>query len=256
MSSVIIKDTAVPVTGLTGDIDVQRVIDTFVPFQDWVKSVDAGITVKSILIQNVDATPNRILFVKMKVEAYVADGTHPIPGIILLRGGAVACLVEVICENQSYALLVEQPRLAVGKSNFLEAVAGMIDGSSNFAGVVVQEMKEETGISLTEKDMIDLTELAHGKEVRGFYPSVGLCDEFIRLYLYRVEMTKSQMTQLEGKLAGLTEHGEYIRLKIVPLDSLWKATHDSKTLACLYLRDKLLAEGRIPGPLPYNPQFS
>jgi hypothetical protein len=44
---------------------------------------------------------------------------------------------------------------------------------------------------------------------------------------------------------GLIEHGEIITLDIVPLEDLWKLTPDGKTLAALYLYEKLVASGVI-----------
>ena len=77
----------------------------------------------------------------MKCIAYVGDEKQPVPGIVLLRGSAVSCLIEIICDDKTYALLIEQPRLASGKSHFREVVAGMLDGERNFTGGMVREVK-------------------------------------------------------------------------------------------------------------------
>jgi hypothetical protein len=60
---------------------------------------------------------------------------------VILRGGAISCLVEFLCEEKSYALLVSQPRIPIGKSDYVEVCAGMLDGSSDFVGVTAKEIE-------------------------------------------------------------------------------------------------------------------
>jgi ADP-sugar diphosphatase len=73
---------------------------------------------------------------------FAADDTR-IPGIVLLRGDAVAVLIRVISPvGKSYALLVQQARIPLGHLSALELPAGMLDGSSNFMGTAAQELKE------------------------------------------------------------------------------------------------------------------
>jgi hypothetical protein len=62
------------------------------------------------------AVTARVGFVKIKADCTLVDGKthhkHPLPGICLLRGGAVAIFVALVCEDDGkiYSLLVEQPR--------------------------------------------------------------------------------------------------------------------------------------------------
>ena len=78
-------------------------------------------------------------------------------------------------------------------------------------------------------------------------PSAGGCDEFIRLYMFRREVERDVLTELEGRLTGLREEGERIKLHIVPLKDCWKMTPDGKALSCLTLYEKLAASGKLPG---------
>ena len=39
-------------------------------------------------------------------------------------------------------------------------------------------------------------------------PSAGGCDEFIRLYMFRREVERDVLTELEGRLTGLREEGD------------------------------------------------
>lgn len=46
---------------------------------------------------------------------------------------------------------------------------------------------------------------------------------------------------------GVLDDGEVITLDIVPLADLWRLTPDGKTLAALYLYEKLVGTGQIKG---------
>ena len=94
--------------------------------------------------------------------------------------------------------------------------------------------------------MIDMTALAYGDRNPGVFPSVGACDEFLRLFVLQKRVTPAEIAELEGKLTGLREHGEVIALQVVPYDDVWQMCPDGKTLASLFLYEKLKAAGKIP----------
>ena len=91
-------------------------------FQTWSKRCEAEkegrrIEMHSVEIQHVDLFGPRVGFVKIKADSTLVDGVtnykHRLPGISLVRGGAVAILVLLICEEENgklYSLLVDQPR--------------------------------------------------------------------------------------------------------------------------------------------------
>jgi len=71
----------------------------------------------SVEIQHVDLFGSRVGFVKIDAESSLVDGrtkhTSRLPGICFLRGGSVAVLLALICEEldgEVFSLLVEQPR--------------------------------------------------------------------------------------------------------------------------------------------------
>ena len=70
-------------------------------------------------------------------------------------------------------ILTLQPRIAVPHLTFPELPAGMLDGSGNFAGTAAKEIEEETGLTIQEDELIDMTQLAYGDTWRGIYPSAG-----------------------------------------------------------------------------------
>lgn len=131
----------------------------------------------------------------------------------------------------------------------------MLDDSGTFAGGAAKEIQEETGISVQQSELTDMTSLAlqsvqehEGGESlqKAVYPSAGGSDEFIPLFLCQRRMPRGQIEELRGKLTGLREHGEKITLKVVELEELWKVgARDGKTLAAWALYKGLQQEGKI-----------
>jgi ADP-sugar diphosphatase len=77
----------------------------------------------------------------------------------------------------------------------------MMDGSGHFAGVAAKELEEETGIVVTSDKLFDMTEAVYPGE-RGWFPSVGACDEFLRLMYFSVDMSSAELKELRGKTTG------------------------------------------------------
>lgn len=130
----------------------------------------------------------------------------------------------------------------------------MLDDGGTFAGGAAKEIQEETGLSVQQDELIDLTSLAldSTQEASGetlqkaVYPSAGGSDEFIPLFLCQKRMPRREIEELQGKLTGLRDHGEKITLKVVPLESLWKeGLRDGKTLAAWALYKGLKEDGKI-----------
>ena len=90
-----------------------------------------------------------------------------------------------------------------------------------------------------QDELLDLTELAYSSRWRGIAPSAGGacerswdsqcrsltqrccpgCDEFIRLFVCRKAISAELMRSLQGRLTGLREEGELIKLEL--LDNLF-----------------------------------
>jgi ADP-sugar diphosphatase len=245
--------TQVPVTTDLIDVDLQKVLDAPV-FKDWVEQVDKDpiLFIASVDVQSVDMFGPRIGFIKFKTAALVNvggdEGIAQVPGIVFMRGGAVGILVILESEDREYTILTYQARVPVGIHNLPEVPAGMLDGSGNFKGVAADEIAEECDIVISEDELIDLTELAYEGKWKGMFPSAGGCDEFLRLYMCRRKVEPDVLTELEGRLTGLREEGERIKLHIVPLEDCWKLSPDAKLLACLALYDRLKAVGKLAEP--------
>ncbi|GFF74519.1 NUDIX family hydrolase, putative [Aspergillus lentulus] len=217
---------------------------------------------RKINIQSVDYFKGgRLGFVKLKAEVSNGNG-ETLPGTVFLRGGSVGMLmilqpddVPSSNEDEKRAILTIQPRIPAGSLAFPEIPAGMIDDSGTFAGAAAKEIEEETGLTIPQGELVDMTSLAlqsisepkDGESLqRAVYPSPGGSDEFIPLFLCQKRMPRKEIESLQGRVTGLRQHGEKITLKIVPLKDLWKeALRDGKTLAAWALYNGLKQDGKI-----------
>eukprot|EP00931_Biecheleriopsis_adriatica_P041634 TRINITY_DN23778_c0_g1_i1.p1 TRINITY_DN23778_c0_g1~~TRINITY_DN23778_c0_g1_i1.p1 ORF type:complete len:316 (+),score=76.72 TRINITY_DN23778_c0_g1_i1:91-948(+) len=221
-----------------------------VPFRNWLAKLEKNrdsFTLHKVLIQSVDMFgPKRVGFVKLKAEVTDRDG-DPLAGICFLRGGSVAVLVILTCEQtgEEHCLQVQIDNVCAVQPRGMALPAGMLDGNGDFSGAMAREMEEETGIKCDAAGLIDMTELAYGNTYEGMYPSVGACDEFVRLFLYQKKMRQEDIKALEGKLMGLKEENEKIKLCLVPLNQLWHLSSDSKALSALFLYSKLKECGKL-----------
>jgi ADP-sugar diphosphatase len=130
----------------------------------------------------------------------------------------------------------------------------MVDDSGSFTGAAAKELKEETGLEVTEDELVDMTQLSlpnteqdTGEKLEyGFYPSAGGSDEFVPVMLYQKRVKRDTLQEWQGKLTGLRDHGEKITLKLVRLQDLWKeGGRDGKALAACALYQGLKSEGKL-----------
>lgn len=226
-------------------------LQAFKPFAAWCSGMDAEIKVDAVEVQSVDHFGKRLGFVKLRAEAsLLSTPALRLPGVVFLRGPAVAVLLVLVCEGIEYALLCVQPRLTIGAAGYREIPAGMLDDEERFGGVAAKELKEETGIELREGDMVELCALSQGADAPrggGLFPSVGACDEMLRLFHARRYVSPAYLEGLRGKLCGSPAESEQIRLELVRYDELWRES-DAKTLVAVLLRDKLAAAGELVEP--------
>ncbi|KAL8114514.1 hypothetical protein AgCh_021393 [Apium graveolens] len=223
-------------------------------FQQWLKNiqtesgllVNGDMSLKEVLIQGVDMFGKRVGFLKFKADIIDKETGSKVPGIVFARGPAVAVLILLDSEGKTYAVLTEQVRVPVGKL-ILELPAGMLDDDKgDVVGTAVREVEEETGIQLNLDDMVDLTSFLDSSTGCTVFPSPGGCDEGISLFLYRGNVSKETITQLQGKTTGLREHGELIKVHVVPYEKLWRSTADAKALMAIALYEMSKKEGLLP----------
>lgn len=187
----------------------------------------------------------RVGFLKFKADIVDKETGKKVPGIVFARGPAVAILILLESEGETYAVLTEQVRVPVGRL-ILELPAGMLDDDKgDFVGTAAREVEEETGIHLNLEDMIDLTAFLEPSTGCRVFPSPGGCDEEISLFLYRGHVDKEIITQLQGKETGLRDHGELIKVRVVSYKNLWRMTADSKVLTAIALYEMAMREGLL-----------
>lgn len=259
------------------------------PFKNWISTLSHSISLQSqpshpfhnnpyqlkdITIESYTLfRADNIGFLKLSANVSTADGKSRLPGVIFLRGPAVAMLVVLIPDDvqptdadaldEAYVLLTVQPRIPTGSLGFVELPAGMIDGDSNFAGVAAKEIEEELGMVIKQTELTCLTDKVGEirrarKATKGpgsdnkpesagaenipfaMYPSAGGCDEYIKIFSHERRVPRSTLHEWEGKYGGLRDEGEMITLKVVPLADLWlEGAMDSKALAAAALYSKV-----------------
>ncbi|KAF2270088.1 NUDIX family hydrolase [Lojkania enalia] len=264
----------------------------FTAFKNWLSTLQHSLSLQKqkdhashatpYKLRNIDVqsadwfSSTKLGFVKLQAEVSNDDGEW-LPGAVFLRGGSIGMLIilqpdDALAQTKQdkYVILTVQPRVASGSLALAELPAGMIDDGT-FSGKAAQEISEETGLEVLEKELINMSELALSgtdttslwrtkaraegavdnedlkeKLQNAMYPSPGACDEFIPLFLYQKRIPRKELDNLSGKLTGLRDEGERITLKLVRLENLWReGGRDAKALAALSLYEGLKREGKI-----------
>lgn len=234
--------------------ELRKAFDSIL-FKQWINNMksETGILalddrccLKKVLIQSLDMFGERVGFLKFKAEVVDKATGSKLPGIVFARGGAVAILMVLECDGESYVVLTEQARVPVGRT-ILELPAGMLDDDrGDFVGTAAREVKEETGIHISSGDLVNLTAFLDPSTGNKMFPSPGGSDEEISLLLYKGHVKKEVVEALRGRETGLRSHGELIKLHIVPYKTLWRVTADSKALAAITLYEMAKKEGILP----------
>jgi len=130
------------------------------------------------------------------------------------HSGAVA----VVAYDQAHVWLVRQPREAARLQQSLEIPAGKRDRPGEpLLELARRELEEETG------------KLASTwREIRGFHPTPGYCDEFITLFA-ATDLADSA----HGPAPEADEHIEVMAWPLSDLDGALAQTSDGKTLVGL-----------------------
>lgn len=181
-------------------------------FKLWKKNIVSN----GLTINNIEEVYSRrryngeVLFSLVMLDAETPEGDK-IPPICFIKGEVVSVMVVLIDTDtgEKYLLLVKQRRIAEGGYTF-EHPAGMVDGSWTPLQIAVQEVREETGISLDEDQLIDLSP---GKRR---FPSTGTSDECMYLYFCEIRISLADILAFENKNMGSSCEFERITTHVFP----------------------------------------
>lgn len=217
-------------------------------FRSWYQRASQFFTVQSVEIQSVDYCTKgdriEVLFLKFKAELVDSHG-QMLTQIFFLRGSSVALLVVLSCEGIDYAVLVKQVRPAIGGACYPELPAGMVE-NENIQSAALRELAEETGITVSSANLVDLCERFYGGAWDGVYPSPGACDEIVHLFLVTKTVDSEVIRLLQGKQTGNLEENEQITLELVELKDLCVSTPDPKTHSAFVMYETLKQKGDLP----------
>ena len=202
----------------TNNLEVKQSLQQIIAapkFQYWLKQLDTSILdIDNIRIDHVkwfcnpaNPDPAKLGFLYLEVIAKEKQTNKPLPGIVFLRGNAVAVLISVNVGSEEYIIFTEQTRVPVGRK-VIEIPAGMMDDSSNFAGVAMKEISEETGLKAPHVDDLKLL----GKII----PSAGGCDEEISLFFWKTSVSMEKKDEILSKIHGNSEENESIKILFIP----------------------------------------
>lgn len=199
-------------------------------FNSWFGKISPKLGVQEVNITNVDfkgrPSKDNVLFVRIHVK------TKYLPYVksIEIVGGIVAILPIINVGSEKYAILVEQDRITAGSDKLLEVPAGIIDNISPH-DEAIREVSEELGISLKNDELKALCDYP-------LHSDMTILSCTTMFYYFEQEWSINKLNSFSGRKTGLSEEGENITLRIIPLDSLQKVTTDQKTIVAKALYDK------------------
>jgi len=167
-----------------------------------------------------------------------------VPGAIFLRGPAGCVLVFVKCleTGERFIPFTRQTRVPVGRFNYFELPAGMIDKDDGIKGRMIGEVEEELGINIAGPDAPQLQELGL------WVPSAGGSDEVLTSFFTEVTLSQAQIDVILQSVHGVASENEQIHVDMLTISQFVdELAHDritdGKALATLMLY--LLREGHV-----------
>lgn len=173
------------------------------------------------------------------------------PQSVLIRGDAAAVLIVLQAAEdaqKTFGVFVRQPRVAIGRTDFLELVAGMLDRSHaderiSIADAIRKEVEEETHQSFAPEDFVNLTrwQRLHAKGRPGFLANDDLthgspttpggCDECIHFFCVTKVMPLAEILSLRGLVGGNSSEHERTLVTILPFEDALFVCTDVKFLS-------------------------
>lgn len=219
----IVEDSTVDL--LPGQVRLETIISSRV-FQDQVALIGPEFVVRSINIQGVTMFGPRPGFVYFQADVVDQEG-KPVPGAVFARGDSVAMLIELVCKNERFALMINQLRFPAGRS-LMETAAGMLDGTGDFKGVAFKEIEEEVPA------LKGLFTLDHVKQLNAkpIWLTPGGSGERMGFFHLKLVVDRTTLDAIRGTVGGLGSEGEKTIANIAPWEDLPQVT-DGKLLIAL-----------------------
>jgi ADP-ribose pyrophosphatase len=143
------------------------------------------------------------------VETFRHEDGEEVEREIVRQQGAVG----IVAHDGEQLFLVRQPREAIGVPDLLEIPAGKLDVEDEPPlATAKRELAEEIGKAADDWE-----------EIAVFWPSVGLTDEQVRVYLATGLSDASARTEEDERI-------EVVTWPLAQLDALIDEVHDAKTL--------------------------
>ena len=195
----------------------------------------ANLQTNGLKINNIEEVYTRYryngeaLFSLVMIDADTPEGDK-IPPICFIKGEVVCvCIVLIDRETkEKYLLLVKQRRIAEGGFTF-EHPAGMVDGTKTPLEIAVMEVKEETGIIVSENQLINLS------PNKRLFPSTGTSDEAMYFYFCEILLEKKEIESFENKEMGTAYEFERITTHVYPFIEGHQKINNSNGLLLNYL---------------------
>ena len=200
-------------------------------FKLWKKNLIAN----GLIINKIDEHYTRrryngeVLFSLLMLDAETPEGDK-IPPICFLKGEVVSiliCLINTITKEKNL-LLVKQRRIAEGGFTY-EHPAGMVDGTMTPLAISVQEVQEETGLKITESQLINLS------PNKRLLPSTGTSDEAMYFFYCEIEMTDTEIEAMNNKEMGTDYEFERITTHVLPFLEGHRLINNSNALLLNYM---------------------
>ena len=160
------------------------------------------------------------------VGMFTVTGTNlvGVNSAAFVRGNSVAALLILVdTSGEMWFVFCEQTRFPVGlrmdrlTNGLIEVPAGMIDGSGEIKGKMIEEIKKEADVDITGADMFCLN--PDGP----IFLSPGGSDEGLTCYLVVKEgVDPRKLDEIREKTHGVASENEFIRLHLAKMDR-----HDS-----------------------------
>jgi ADP-sugar diphosphatase len=200
-------------------------------FKKWKSTLEkSGCIIKGYdSLQVIYKKNDELLFAMLRTEITTPEG-NALPPIVVIRGDVVVIVPKVRnrATGQERFVMVRQDRIGNGRRT-LEFPAGMLDRNiGDPAAVAVDEMAEETGLTVNKKDLFPLSDKA-------LYTSPGLDDEAVYYFGCVIELTDEAYRALEGNKTGAIEEGEKIIVTLKTAEEIMRETNAAQVVLGLFL---------------------